>query len=300
MRIHDYSERDKNGKFVFYVPLWKRNGISLDMFDDYWRNVHGPVCSRLPGQHQYWQLHVDRNVGGLWPVIDGVNTATADDDQFHGIAELTFRTDKDRQTWFMAAGILMDDEHNLFSKGVGYNTAEGNSRTYVDGIENGEPNGKVPAVKFHVMVRKADGVSVSDFRKYMKETLAENAAKSPYVLKLRLHLFEEVDNTRPDAPGVIHVEPAEKQYHGALEIGFGNNIDMENFFVSGEFAKATSGISKFVRQLSPFPERNVYAFVYNDKMTLAGMRGSTAAELITNIGAVNQLKDNIVNLMLGK
>ena len=61
-------------------------------------------------------------------------TATADEDQFDGIAELTFRSPADRQTWFDAAGILMDDEHNIFSKAIGYVTEPGNSRTYVDGI----------------------------------------------------------------------------------------------------------------------------------------------------------------------
>ncbi|MGA9379639.1 MAG: EthD domain-containing protein, partial [Phormidium sp.] len=57
----DYSARDRNGKVAFYVLLWKRKGISLELFDDYWRDVHGPVCARLPGQHQYWQFHVAHN-----------------------------------------------------------------------------------------------------------------------------------------------------------------------------------------------------------------------------------------------
>ena len=39
---------DPREEVVFYVPLWKRNGISLQQFDDYWRDVHGPVCARLP------------------------------------------------------------------------------------------------------------------------------------------------------------------------------------------------------------------------------------------------------------
>jgi len=35
------------------------------------------------------------------------------------------------------------------------------------------------------------------------------------------------------------------------------------------------------------------------KMTLAGQRSSTVAELIANIGATNQLQDNILDLVLG-
>ena len=33
-------------------------------------------------------------------------------------------------------------------------------------------------------------------------------------------------------------------------------------------------------------------------MTLAGKRGSSVAQLITNLGALNQIRDDIDNLML--
>lgn len=300
MRKYDYSDRDKDGQVVFYVLLWKRKSIALDLFDDYWRDVHGAVCARLPGQHQYWQLHLAHNEGGIWPAIEGVQYDTLDEDQFDGIAELTFLTEADRQTWFNAAAILMDDEHNLFSKAVGCNTSPGNSRTYVDGIEVGDPNGKVDAVKLHVMVKKADAVSVGDFRRYMTDRFAPSVVKSDRVLKLRTHLFEEVDNTRPDAAGVIHFEPEEKQYQAAFEIAFSNRLDMEMFFASEEYATAIEDQAKYVKQLSPFPERTAYTFVYGSQMTLGGMRGSSSAELITSIGATNQLKDDIVALILGK
>ena len=300
IRKTDYSSRDQKGKAVFYVLLWKRKGISLELFDDYWRDVHGPVCARLPGQHQYWQFHLAHNEGGLWPEISGINYTTPAEDQFDGIAELTFETEADRQTWFQAAAILMDDEHNLFSKAIGYNTSPGNSVTYVDGIETGDPNGNVGILKFHVMVKKADGVSVDTFRSYLKETFAPTVAASDSVLKLRLHLFEEVDSTRPDAAGVAHSEPAEKSYQAAFEIAFANNLEMEMFFASSEYATAVKEQAKYVSKLFPFPERDPYTFVYESQMTLAGQRSSTVADLITRIGATNQLKEDIVSLMLNQ
>src|SRR5437868_6768528 len=100
MATTDYSERDAAGKVVFYVLLWKRKGISLRLFDDYWRNVHGPVCARLPGQYQYWQLHVAHDEGGVWPQIDGIDYSITPEAEFDGIAELTFKTPEDRVTWF--------------------------------------------------------------------------------------------------------------------------------------------------------------------------------------------------------
>ena len=53
-------------------------------------------------------------------------------------------------------------------------------------------------------------------------------------------------------------------------------------------------------KLAPFPERNVYTFVYDGRMTVAGQRGSRAAEVIDSLGALNQLKDDILDLVLGK
>lgn len=298
--MNDYSARDHDGRVIFYVLLWKRKGISLPLFDDYWRNVHGPVCARLPGQFQYWQLHVAHNDGGIWPQLPGIRYDCADEAQFDGIAELTFKSDADRTTWFQAAGILMDDEHNIFSKAIGYNTSEGNSRTYVDRIPHGAPNGPTTFPKYHVMVKKSANASVDAFRKYLTDTFAPAVAGSEHVLKFRQHLFEEVDASRPDAAGVAHSEPPEQNYQAAYEIAFADALAAENFFQSSAYAAAVKDQPKFIQQICPFPERSAYAFVYDSRMTLAGERSSTVAELITNIGATNQLRDDIRALMLGQ
>jgi EthD domain len=296
----DYSARDHEAKVAFYVLLWKRHGITQEMFDDYWRDVHGPVCARLPGQYQYWQFHVAPNEGGLFPAVAGVNYTSTDEDQFAGIAELTFRSPEDRQTWFQAANILMADEHNIFSKAIGYVTTAGHSKTYVDRIEVGAPNGRLGLVKFHVMVKQGQDVSVEAFRKYMTESFATTVATSDLVLKLRQHLFEPPDVSRPDAAGVTHFEAPGEQYQAAFEIAFKNHLDMEAFFASDTYAAAVKDQAKYVKQVSAFPERDPYTFVYHGKMTLPGQRGSRTAELITKIGAVNQLQDDILDLMVGK
>lgn len=298
IRNFDYSIRDQKGKVSFYVLLWKRKGISLELFDDYWRDVHGPVCARLPNQHQYWQFHLAPNEGGLWPTINGIEYTSPEEDQFNGIAELTFETVTERDLWFKSAAILMDDEHNVFRKAIGYNTSLGNSQTYIDSIPTGDPNGKLGIIKFHVMVKKSDAVSVEDFRRYLTNSFAPSVIQSDSVLKFRLHFFEQVDNSRPDAAGVSHYESPEKQYQAAFEIAFANPLEMETFFASKEYAIAVKDQAEYVQRLLPFPERTAYTFVYENKMTLAGQRSSTVAELIVNIGATNQLKEDVVSLML--
>jgi len=302
MNNGNYATGKLDASIVFYVLLKSRKSITLEMFDNYWKDVHGPVCARLAGQYQYWQFHLAHNEGGLWPVTNGIEYSSSAEDQIDGIAELTFLSEKDRQTWFNEAAILMADEHNLFSKAVGYITKNGNSKTYVNSIENSTLNGNLNLVKLHVMVKKADDVSIDDFREYITDSFAAKVIKSELVLKFRLHLLEEHDNSEklPPAPGVSHYDPLEKQYQAAFEIAFQNRLDMEMFFASAEYAATIKDQAKYIKQINVFPERAAYTFVYDGKMTLAGQRSSTVAELITKIGATNQLQDKIRELVLGK
>lgn len=282
---------------AFYVLLWRRRGISLGLFDDYWRDVHGPVCARLPGQQRYSQFHLDR-ADGLWPEIDGVDTDCPEEDRFDGIAELTFATEQDRTTWFEAASILMDDEHNLFRKAIGYNTSLGNSRTYVDRIDGWALNGSPGLSRLHVMIQKADGVEPSAFQEHLAERFCPAVAASDRVLQLRLHLFDKVDGSRPDAAGVVHHEVPEKQYQAALEIAFATSLEMEECFISSAWTRAVEGLPRAVKGMRAFLERSAYTFVDGGRMTVAGQRSSTVAELIEQIGAVNQLRSDVVTLMV--
>jgi hypothetical protein len=226
--------------------------------------------------------------------------SSSEEEQFDGIAELTFRSVEDRAIWFNAAGILMDDEHNIFRKGIGYITNSGNSKTWVDGIEDPSPNGSTGIVRIHVQVRQRAGTTVEDFRNYITENFAPNVIKSSHVLKLRTHLLEKPDLSRPDAAGVSHSEPESFLYQAAFEIAFKNHLEMEYFFASTEFSNATNGIDKVIAQLNSYPERDSYCFVYDGKMTTAGQRGSRTASLIRNLGAINQTKDDILDLICGK
>lgn len=279
----DYGGRDREGRFTFYVLLWKRPDLALNAFDDYWRDVHGPVCARLPGQFQYWQHHVAG--------ADSMPAGGA----FDGIAELTFRSASDRQIWFDAAAILMDDEHNIFSKAIGYVTLEGNSTTFVDRLPVGDPNGETQATKFHILVRRRPGASVDDFRRFLREEFAPSLARNDSVRKLRLHLFETPDVSRPGAAGVIHDEAPDDQYQAAFEIAVDDDAAMRRVETGDEFARLTRFAASVVR----FHERSSYAFVYGGQMTLAGQRGSRTAELIGRLGAVNQLAPDIRDLMVG-
>lgn len=291
-RPHDLEE------VVFYVPLWKRDGITLDQFDNYWRDVHGPVCARLPGQMEYWQYHLDAYDGGIFPVFDGIHVNTDPEDQFMGIAELTFSSVADRSTWFEASTILMDDEHNIFSKAIGYTTSLGNTKTVVNRISEPYPNGQISELRYHIMVRKDDQASVESFRTYIVDTLIKQLAVMPEIVQLRYHLFDEIDLSRPDAQGVEHREKQGKDYHAAIEISFENALDRETVFASQAYKDAFTAGKNLIDMIKPSHERFTATFVSDHQMTLAGKRGSSVAQLITELGALNQVRSDIDSLML--
>ncbi len=292
--------------FVACVTLKRKKGVPLDLFHTYWRDVHGPIAARIPGMHDYYQHHLAYDEGGAWQFVPGINYDFPEADRFDGLGEGTFATEDDVQKYFTGAGgVLMKDEPNLFEETVVYTTNGSNSKTYVDGIKDESLHGISDRVKFIILFKKADTVSIEDFRRYIAESFAPALVESGHVVKLRLHLLDEHDNTSPPneselSQSVSHYKPLEKQYQALLEIAFTDRLEMSRFFASSEYVATVKEQPSFIRQIHTFVVCQTYTLIADGKLTLAGLRGYHEAELITRIGAVNQLEDDVVNLMLGK
>ena len=55
-----------------YTTVLKRPQVLHEVFASYWRDVHGPLCSRVPGLAWYVQYHLDREQDAhLWPAQEG-------------------------------------------------------------------------------------------------------------------------------------------------------------------------------------------------------------------------------------
>ena len=61
--------------------LSKRSDVSVDFFRDYWREQHGPIAARIPGNRRYVQCHPRRGIyaTGRRPVFDGIPISWFDD-----------------------------------------------------------------------------------------------------------------------------------------------------------------------------------------------------------------------------
>ncbi len=68
-----YADRDAAIAINTYTTVLKRPQVPHEVFATYWRDVHGPLCSRVPGLAWYVQYHLDREQDAhLWPAQKGI------------------------------------------------------------------------------------------------------------------------------------------------------------------------------------------------------------------------------------
>ena len=125
----NFAARDENIRCLSYGVLRKLAGLPRDLFADYWRDVLGPLCARLPGINYYVQHHFSQDHwANLWPLPDGVHRM---DVVLDGAAEIGFADIDGLNRYAEANPVLFGDVFHLFEHIVAYNLPLG-SHTLVD------------------------------------------------------------------------------------------------------------------------------------------------------------------------
>ncbi len=93
-------------KLVYCIN--RKPGMSVEAFQRYWREVHGPIAARIPGLRRYVQSHV------LPELYQGERPVAYD-----GVAELWY---DDRESWDRARAspetrAALEDERNFIDHG---------------------------------------------------------------------------------------------------------------------------------------------------------------------------------------
>jgi hypothetical protein len=291
----DLSARDAPIRINSYTTVLRRAGVVHQAFDDYWRDVHGPLCARIPGLAWYVQNHFSREQDShLWPVVGDVTPFPGY--VLDGGVEIGFASAPDQQLFNAACHLLFDDEQNMFEQTVAYMLPAG-SRTYVDHIVDPNPNGADSFDRLHVHfgARESDA---NGFRTFMSE-LAGKICALKSVLKLRLHLPEVYDNAKPapPAPNVDHRVPPERCRLAVMELVFASPLARREAFASQAFKATADAQVKHLRFVTAFPVNGIYTYVRDKQLTTAGLRGSRPAELIAKLGAANQLEREVAHLL---
>ncbi len=291
----DYAARDASIAINSYTTVLRRPRVPHDVFATYWRDVHGPLCSRIPGLGWYVQNHLDREQDAhLWPAIDGI--APFADYELDGGVEIGFASKADQDVFNAASHILFADEQNMFAATVAYALPNG-SRTLVDRVPDPVPNGDDGLDRIHVHLG-ARGTDAAAFGAAMTD-FAETLAGNPAVLKLRLHLPDLYDNAEPapPAPNVDHAVPADRTLIAILDLAFETPLARRQFLESESFLAAYRAQAGQIAHASAFAVSGVYTYVRDGEMTTAGLRGSRAAQLIERLGANNQVAEDVRGLI---
>lgn len=279
-----------------YTTVKRRERVPHDVFAHYWRDVHGPLCSRLPGLGLYIQHHFSRQQDAhLWPLAEGISEIQ--DYELDGGVEIGFESAADQKQFQEASPILFSDEQNMFDETLAYALPQG-SLTLTNSLADERFNGTDTFDRIHIHFSPRE--TLAQLHAYLKSDLGPLLAASDEVVKVCLHLCEpfENDGQHPPAPNVAHFANPARAELAVLEIAFKSPLARRRFFQSDVFQSTLPEQSKHIAQLKTFAVSGLYTYVRDKSLTTAGLRGSRAAELIEYLGAVNQVQPDVEELML--
>jgi hypothetical protein len=278
------------------MPLTARDGMTPAEFYDYWLNAHVTMPARFPGIDTIW-LHAVSFGDASWPAIPGVSERPPPEDEFHGVPEATFGTLEALAEFQAASTVQMDDGINFLSEIITYQSVGDATATVADRTGLPAPDGRDGLLRHLLFLRRADGVSTDDFRRFVTGTLAPAWAAAPEVLKLRRHLFEEVEVTL-DHPGVRMSKPLDRQYQAAIEVVLADGEALARFAASPAWAQTAGPVAAHCAAVHAARVSRCITTKYQGTITLAGVRGVAVADIIRRAGADSQLDDQVSALFL--
>ncbi|MCD7111333.1 hypothetical protein LRX75_20040 [Rhizobium sp. DKSPLA3] len=292
---NNFASRDATIALNTYTTVLRRPKVPHETFANYWRDVHGPLCSRIPGLGWYVQNHFNREQDAhLWPQIEGISSFK--NYSLDGGVEIGFETRADQEQFNEACSILFADEQNMFAATVAYALPKG-STTLVDRSADPIPNGHdgLDRIHIHLGSRTNDVVA---FRRFMTDFAGKIAAGSA-ALKVRLHLPDVYDNAQPapPAPNVDHAVPEERRHIAVLELAFANPLERRQFYGSDLFEGTIIDQKAHISYATAFAVSGIYTYVRDKVLTTAGLRGSRQAQLIETLGAANQISADVRTLI---
>jgi hypothetical protein len=278
------------------IPLRAKDAMALPDFYEYWLNAHVTLPARLPGISSIW-LHVVSFDRQLWPRLPGVSHRPEPADEFHGVPEATFVTLDDLELFQASSLQQMEDGVNFLQEMIAYRSLGPHSATIVDELADAAPDGHDGLLRHLVFLRGRPGVGAAQLREFVDGTLVPAWAGSAEVLKLRRHLFEEVEVTL-DHPGVVMSKPLDLQYQAAVEVVVADESALARFAASPAWTQTSAGLAAHCGAVHAARVDRCITTKYRGAITLAGVRGVAVADAIRRAAAKSQLAPAVCALFL--
>ena len=278
------------------IPLKAKEGLSLDDFYEYWLNAHVTLPPRFPGISDIW-LHAVSFDSQTWPRTPGISHRPAPEDDFHGVPEATFPTMEDLGAFQGASRVQMEDGINFLSQQIAYCSFGANTATELDDTGVPAPDGHDAFSRHLLFLRRRDDVSIDDFRAWVVENLAPSLAASSDVIKVRRHLFEQLEVTL-DHPGVEMSKPLDRQYQAMVEVVVADDASLERFADTSAWSAIADSISAHCNAVHAARVERCITTKFAGDITLAGVRGIAVADAIRRLEATSQLEADVSHLFL--
>jgi hypothetical protein len=179
---------------------------------------------------------------------------------------------------------------------LAYASLGANTATVRDTLDPA-PDGHDDLLRHLLFLRRRPDVPTEEFRRFVVETLVPGLAGAPEVLKLRRHLFEELDVTL-DHPGVLMTKALDRQYQAAVEVVLADEPSLAAFAGSPAWAAAAEALAKHCVAVHPARVDRCITTKYDGTITLAGVRGVAVADVIRRLGADSQREADVSRLFL--
>ncbi|MDN3242531.1 hypothetical protein [Glycomyces tritici] len=242
--------------FVSSIPLWMREDRPRRQGMDRWKGPHSKIISATPGLEEYRQIHLAEDNPGLWPAIDGVETAIPAGRRIDGVAEVTMTSLLSPLLGREQTRLAHLDEVNLFRRTVFYAGPPYSARWY-DVAEPGERAG----ARALVYLRRKEGVGTGAFRNVVTDRLVPALARGAALKELRTQVFMPWRRGLWNSPNVAHDNPADQQFHASLLLGFADADGLRAFFTGGVVAELSSRLPAFASAVHAYEVETALTFV---------------------------------------
>ena len=116
-----------------------------------------------------------------------------------------------------------------------------------------------------VFFRKKEGVSDSDFKKFINDELTPTLVNTGMLKELRNKAYNPWKQKQWNTPNVEHDNSTADQFQASLMLGFTNKSEMENFFASDVIKNLSSKIAMYCSAVNAYEIAETITFVKDGK-----------------------------------
>jgi hypothetical protein len=240
------------------ILLWVRTDQPRQTGMDYWKGPHSGIISATPGLAEYRQIHLAEHNPGRWPVTDKVQTSIPVDQKIDGVAEVTFQSALAPLRGRTQTRLAYQDEINVFRRTLLYAGPPNSSRWY-------DVTGPAETVGARALVylRRRDGVSAGEFRKFINKQLVPALASTGVLKELRTQTFLPWIEKLWDTPNVAHDNPDDQRFHASVSLGFTDTAARDAFFTGNVIENLSNQLALLASAIHAYDVTAALTYVTN-------------------------------------